>query len=74
MNSKWQLALLPLFAATLFVTTMTACDKTPAQKAAAEKEHFLSEKMQTIEKAKAVDQMIQDAAAQQHRNIDEQSN
>jgi len=69
MNSKWQLVLL-----SIFVATLIACDKTPSQKAAAEKEHFLSEKMQTIETAKAVDQMIQDAAAQQRRNIDEQSN
>lgn len=67
MNNKWSLVFLAIIAASL-----GACDKTPAQKSAAEKEHFLGEKMETIKKAEAVDQMLQDAAAQQRRNIDDQ--
>jgi uncharacterized lipoprotein len=68
MKRKWQIVLLAFF-----ITALAACsDKTPAQKSAAEKENFLSEKMETIKKAEAVDQMIQDAAAQQRRNIEDQ--
>ena len=67
MNNQWKWIL-----ASLFIATLGACDKTPAQKSAAEKEHFLSEKMQTIKKAEAVDKILQDAAAQQRRNIDDQ--
>lgn len=68
MSIKWKWVLL-----SLFIATLAACDKTPAQKSAAEKEHFLTEKMQTIKKAEAVDQLVQDAAAMQRRRIDEES-
>jgi len=67
MTHKWQIILLCIFA-----TTLVACDKTPTQKSAAEKEHFLGEKMGTIKKAEGVEQMIQDAATQKRREIEEQ--
>ena len=37
------------------------------------KEHFAKEKLDTIKKAEAVNQLVQDAAAQQRREIDEQA-
>lgn len=68
MNNKWQIIFLAVFAATL-----VACsDKTPAQKTAVEKEHFLTEKMQTIKKAEQVNQLLQDTAKKQRREIEEQ--
>lgn len=67
MRNQWKWVLV-----SLFIATLGACDKTPAQKSATQKEHFLSEKMQTIKKAEAVEQMMKDAAAQQRRDIDDQ--
>lgn len=56
------------------ISTLAACsDKNSTEKKAAEKEHFMTEKMQTIKKAEAVNQLVQDAAAQQRRRIDEES-
>jgi len=68
MNNKWQIFLLAFF-----IAALAGCsDKTPAQKAAIEKEHFLSEKMETIKKAKQVEQILLDAAEKQRRNIEDQ--
>ncbi|MBN4079018.1 hypothetical protein JYT26_00090 [Beggiatoa alba] len=36
-------------------------------------DHFLKEKLDTIKKAEAVEQLIQDATAKQRRMIDEQT-
>lgn len=52
------------------ISVITACgNDTPVKT----DEHFLAEKLETIKKAEAVDQIIQDAAALQRRTIDEQS-
>ena len=56
------------------VSILAACSETDSSKgSAAEKEHFLTEKMQTIKKAEQVNQLVQDAAAQQRKRIDEES-
>ena len=68
MNHKWQIILLSTFTATLIACSDTAT----IEKTAAEKEHFLTEKMQTIKKAEQVNQLIQDAATQQRSTIEEQ--
>lgn len=60
-----------MFMVSLFMLALTACsDK--AKTATEKKEHFLSEKMETIKKAEEVNQIIQDGATQQRRNIEEQ--
>lgn len=71
-NRTGSLILLSIIVASL-AATLVACDKTPTQKDAAEKEHFLTEKMETIKKAEAVEQMVHDAAALQRQRIDEES-
>jgi len=73
MKHPWKITVFSIFVAAFLATGMTACDKTPAQKSAAEKEHFLTEQMETIKKAEAVEQMVQDAAEMQRRRIDEQA-
>ncbi len=68
MNNQWKIILL-----SIFIMSLIACsEQTSSEKTAAEKEHFLSEKLETIKKAEAVEQMIQDAATQQRRNIEDQ--
>jgi hypothetical protein len=70
MNAKLKIGLLCIS----IISTLAACsDKNAAEKTAAEKEHFMSEKMQTINKAEQVNQLVQDAADQQRRRIDEES-
>jgi len=69
MNHQWKIILL-----SIFVTSLIACsEQTSSEKTVTEKEHFLSEKLETIKKAEAVEKMIQDAAAQQRRTIEDQS-
>jgi hypothetical protein len=54
----------------------TACsehDDASTMNDPAPKEHFAKQKLDTIKKAEAVNQLVQDAAARQNRNIDEQS-
>jgi hypothetical protein len=68
MNHKWQAIFL-----SAFISMLAACsDKATTEKATAEKEHFLTEKMQTIKKAEQVEKMIQDATENQRRSIEEQ--
>jgi len=68
MNHQQKIILLPIF-----LMSLVACsEQTSSEKTTTEKEHFLSEKLETIKKAKAVEKMIQDAATQQRRNIEEQ--
>ncbi len=68
MNNQWKIILF-----LIFVMSLIACsEQTSSEKTVAEKEHFLSEKLETIKKAEAVEQMIQDAAAQQRRTIENQ--
>ena len=70
--TKAGLPLLLLF----FILLTTACsndDKASTLNEALPKEHFAKEKLDTIKKAEAVNQLVQDAAAKQNRNIDEQS-
>ncbi len=68
MNSNWQTVLLAIL-----VAGLTACSgQTSPEKAIMEEEHFLSEKLETIKKSEAVEQMIQDATLQQRRNIEDQ--
>lgn len=64
-----------LIVSSLFLTLAACSDKTEsnATQTAAEKEYFMSEKMQTIEKAEQVGQLVQDTAAEQRRRIDEVS-
>ncbi|HEC18384.1 MAG TPA: hypothetical protein ENI97_03485 [Gammaproteobacteria bacterium] len=62
MNNKWQIVLLMFL-----VAGLAACSEQTA-----EKEHFLSDKMQTLEKAKAVDRIIQDSATQQRQRLEEE--
>ena len=54
-----------------FAFSIAACNN--ASEPAKAEDHFLEEKLDTIKKAEAVDQLIQDAAAIQRRTIDEQS-
>lgn len=54
-----------------FIFTITACNN--ANEPAKADDHFIKEKLDTIKKAEAVDQLIQDTAAKQLRNIDGQS-
>jgi len=68
MNRKWLMILLLSFSATL-----VACsDKATSEKPSAEKEHFLTEKMDAIKKAEKIEKTLQDAAALQRRKIEEQ--
>jgi len=68
MNNKWHIILF-----TILVTGLAACsEQTSSEKTAIEKEHFLNEKLETIKKAETVEKMIQDAAMQQRRNIEDQ--
>jgi len=68
MSSKWQTVLLAIL-----VTGLTACsEQTSPEKTITEEEHFLTEKLETIKKAETVEKMIQDAATQQRRNIENQ--
>ncbi|HHI92942.1 MAG TPA: hypothetical protein ENK04_05410 [Gammaproteobacteria bacterium] len=68
MSNKWHIVLF-----TILMAGLTACsEQASSEKNAAEKAHFLSEKQKTIKKAKAVEKMIQDAATQQRRNIEDQ--
>ncbi len=69
MNNIGKVVVVAMFAAGLFACS----DKAETKTSAAEKEHFMSEKMQTIKKAEAVNQLLQDAAAEQRRRIDEDS-
>lgn len=65
---------LSLLASFLFLVTACSGDHgTPATNDPATKKHFASEKLDTIKKAEAVDQIVQDAAAKQSREIDKQS-
>ena len=68
MKSRWQVVSL-----IILIAMLAACsDKGASAKTAVEKEHFLTEKMQTIKKAEAVGQVLQDAASQQRRSIEDQ--
>ncbi len=68
MSRKWQTVLLAIL-----VTGLTACsEQTSSEKTITEKEHFLTEKLETIKKAETVEKMIQDAATQQRRSIEDQ--
>jgi len=68
MNSKWQPILLAIF-----VASLTACsEQTSSEKTLTEEAHFLTEKLETIKKAETVEKVIQDAATQQRRNIEDQ--
>ena len=53
------------------ILSTTGCgnDKAPAKV----EDHFIKEKLDTIKKAEAVDQLVHDAAATQRRTIDKQS-
>ena len=64
MKTLWQVITL-----SLFLLVLTGCpEKTPTEK----QDHFLKEKTDTIKKAEQVDQILQDAAGQQRRNIEDQ--
>jgi len=69
-------SLLQSFLLLLLLFLLTACsggNDTSTKNDPASKEHFAQEKLDTIKKAEAVNQLVQDAAAQQRREIDEQS-
>jgi len=69
MNTHWQISLLTI----LVAGGLTACsEQASSEKTMTEKEHFLSEKRETIKKTEAVEKMIQDAATQQRRIIEDQ--
>ena len=53
-----------------FIFAVTACNN--ANESTKTEEHFLTEKLDTIKKAEAVDQLIQNAGAVQRRTINEQ--
>ena len=53
------------------ILSITACGNN--KESAKAEDHFMNEKLDTIKKAEAVDQLVQDAAATQRRTIDEQS-
>jgi uncharacterized secreted protein with C-terminal beta-propeller domain len=63
----------------LVVSTVSACsnnDETataPTNKPVLADEHFLKEKLETIKKAEAVEQLIMDTASQQRQVIEAQS-
>ncbi len=68
MDSKWQAVLLAIL-----VAGLTACsEQTSPEKPITEEVHFLTEKLETIKKAETVEKMIQDAATQQRRSIEDQ--
>lgn len=59
-----------------FILLTTACsndDKASTMNEAVPKEHFAKQKLDTIKKAEAVNQLVLDAAARQNHNIDEQT-
>lgn len=68
MNNKF---IIPLLFVSLFSTLAACSDKN--EKPVAEKEHFMTEKQQAMQKAEQINQLVQDAAAQQRRRIDEES-
>lgn len=70
--TKVCLPLLLLFF-TLWITACSNDDKASTMNEAVPKEHFAKQKLDTLKKAEAVNQLVQDTAARQDRNIDEQS-
>ena len=60
-----------LFFLLSFILATTACNN--ASEPAKTKDHFLKEKLVTIKKAEAVEQLIQNTDAMKRRAIDEQS-
>jgi len=68
MNRKWLMTLL----LSLSVTLVACSDNATSEKPSAEKEHFLTEKMEAIKKAEKIEKTIRDAAVLQRRNIEEQ--
>lgn len=63
-----------LLLSVLFLLTACSSGSDPSTKDdQPSKEHFAQEKLEAIKKAEAVNQLVQDAAAQQSRKIDEQA-
>ena len=60
----------------LFFSVAIACssnDESSTAKDQASKDNFMQEKLDTIKKAEAVNQLIQDTATKQNLDIDDQS-
>lgn len=74
MSVATKTSLLTLLLSLIFLST--ACsdnDESSTINAPLPKEHFAKQKLDTIKKAEAVNQLVQDAAARQNRSIDEQA-
>ncbi len=65
MNIQYKIILTLILTASL----ISCSEQEPSEKKAVEKEHFLSEKQEALKKAKAVEQIIQDATKQRQHSV-----